>query len=308
MSPSAVQTGTLLDPCPLRPHWPDLLQAAAQLGPLRASTPNRAAELEGPCSLDRLAWHGNSAHLREPGIELRMQPAAWARAQATANPGETQRLQFIDARGEIALALGLPPEADPRPFAALLEAWRLEERCERRALLHGGPARPRATADRAALLQAWSELRDTRNFPGLLARFGLSRMEALHLAEGRFSEPTGRATAALLLEMAAIRRVPLAIFVGNPGCIQIASGPMEAVRCQGAWVHAQGPAFSLRINRTYVDRAWIVTKPSAAGAIHSLELFDAQGEVVAQCFGHREPGAPESVAWRVLLQDLGASL
>jgi putative hemin transport protein len=53
-----------------------------------------------------------------------------------------------------------------------------------------------------------------------------------------------------------------------------------------------------------IDSAWVVWKPTEDGSVTSLELFDADGELIASLFGKRKPGQQEDEAWRALVAGL----
>lgn len=288
----------LLEPCPLQPRWPALLRVAAALPAFEVLTANGTASLRSPARDARLEWLGPRARLSAPGLELRLCPASWASAQAN-----REGLAFLDLAGKELLRLRLPQGT----LRDLTAAWRLEDCCHRRVVIHPH-RREGALPDRIALLEAWSALEDARHFPALLSRFGLRRHQALRLAEGRYSEPTGRATAALLLEMAVARKVNLALFAGNGGCLHIAAGRLQSLAYRKGLLEVQGDDFRFTLDRNRVERAWFVAKPTAGGLVRSLELFDAQGEVVAQVFARREPGEADGAAWRGMLDDLGVRL
>ena len=49
---------------------------------------------------------------------------------------------------------------------------------------------------------------------------------------------------------------------------------------------------------------WRVVKPTVDGPVHSIELFDHEGGLMAQFFGRRKPGTPEDERWRALVSAL----
>jgi len=50
-----------------------------------------------------------------------------------------------------------------------------------------------------------------------------------------------------------------------------------------------------------ITSVWLVKKPTTDGAVHSLEVFDKNGDILVQFFGKRKPGIPEDEAWRRVL-------
>ena len=97
---------------------------------------------------------------------------------------------------------------------------------------------------------------------------------------------------------------PIMVFVGNPGMIQIHSGPIKKVVSMGTWINVIDPRFNLHLRTDCIAKAWVVRKPTVDGIVTSVELFDAEGEAIAMFFGERKPGRPEREAWRELVKEL----
>ena len=112
-----------------------------------------------------------------------------------------------------------------------------------------------------------------------------------------------------LLQQAAAAAVPIMVFVGSKGCIQIHSGAVHHIKRRqtpgGAdWINVLDPGFNLHLRRDLITAAWLVRKPTSDGVVTSVELFDASGDVVAMFFGVRKPGELELSAWRDLAESL----
>ena len=108
----------------------------------------------------------------------------------------------------------------------------------------------------------------------------------------------------MVLEKAREQKLPIMIFVGNDGLIQIHTGQVENVIEARGWFNVMDEKFNLNINQDEIKSAWIVKKPSEDGIVTSLELFNRSGENVALFFGKRKPGIPELEEWRELIADL----
>ena len=105
-----------------------------------------------------------------------------------------------------------------------------------------------------------------------------------------------------VLEGAAATELPIMIFVGNQGVIQIHSGPVHNIVTRGPWINVLDPDHDLHVRNDAVASAWLVRKPTADGIVTSVELYGATGEQLALLFGTRKPGNPESQAWRSLAE------
>jgi putative hemin transport protein len=138
-------------------------------------------------------------------------------------------------------------------------------------------ARPDAEVDTAALARDWDALTDTHEFFPMLRRHGVTRTQALRLAGGRRARQVSAQALAIVLGDASETARPIMIFVGNRGCIQIHSGPVVRIRRIDRWLNVLDPAFNLHLREELIARAWVVTKPTSAGPVTSLELFDAAG-------------------------------
>ena len=70
------------------------------------------------------------------------------------------------------------------------------------------------------------------------------------------------------------RRTPIMCFVGNPGCIQIHTGPIYTLKVMGPWFNILDPTFNLHLREDAIHQGWVVRKPTRDGIVTSLELFD----------------------------------
>ena len=98
--------------------------------------------------------------------------------------------------------------------------------------------------------------------------------------------------------------LPIMVFVGNPGCIQIHTGPVRNLRPIDHWLNVLDPGFNLHLRSDRIASAWVVRKPTVDGFVTSLELFDAAGETIAMLFGGRKPGRPELPQWQATVERL----
>ena len=120
-------------------------------------------------------------------------------------------------------------------------------------------------------------------------------MVDLHLPADAIVEALRRAAAAGLRLM---------IFVGNRGCIQIHSGPVERIEPMGPWFNVLDPRFNLHLRADKVAEVWLVRKPTRRGDAVSVEGFDAEGRLILQIFGKRAENATDTAAWDSLAEDL----
>lgn len=292
----------------LRRDFPRLLSELSRAGELMALTRNAHCVHERTGVYEHLSAQGEPG--REMGmalgdeIDLRLFYSAWAQGYAV-REGEQQSLQFFDARGVAVHKIFTRPATQLSAWQALCMDW-VDADAAAPAWRGDMPALPvdAPDIDAEAFRAGWAALRDTHEFFGLLRRHGLRRITAMRLAAPQFAQRIDTHAARVLLEGAAANGTPIMVFVGNPGVIQIHGGPIKRVAVTGAWLNVLDPRFNLHLREDAIAEAWAVRKPTADGLVSSLELYAADGELVAQFFGQRKPGQPERCAWRQLLDGL----
>ena len=226
--------------------------------------------------------------------------------------GPQRSLQFFDAHGDAVHKVHLLPESVTAAFAQLTARF---------ASLDQSPHQPRiattsatdarasqdddtAAIDVEALRSAFSQLQDTHEFFGLLRRFQVRRIQALQLLGEEAARPVERLSLRSLLFATAESALPIMIFVGNPGMIQIHSGPVKMLKQYGPWFNVMDPDFNLHVHEAAIAQAFVVRKPTREGVVTSLELYDTAGETVLMAFSKRKHGHSESDEWRSLLRRL----
>jgi putative hemin transport protein len=298
----------------LRAEWPRLIAALEPAGPVMALTRNASCVHEKTGVYRHTSANGPAG--REMGlvlggeIDLRVFYNRWAHGFAVdeaSDKGVQRSLQFFDAGGTAVHKVFVKPATDLGAWAQLVSAFVAADSTpglEPTAPAAPATEKPDADIDVTAFRQAWASMRDTHEFFGLLRTHGVTRTQALRLAEPRFVRPVDAASAQQVLSGAAGTGTPIMVFVGNPGMIQIHTGPVKKVAVMGPWLNVLDPGFNLHLREDHIASAWVVRKPTSDGLVTSLELFDAQGETIAMFFGERKPGRPELCAWRELIDGL----
>lgn len=294
--------------------WGALLGEIETLGEVMALTRNDACvhEKTGVYRNVKLFESHRMGLVLDEAIDLRLFLDRWHLGFAVATPwdgaadGLRRSLQFFDAHGTAVHKVFLTRRSDVAAYDALVAKYRLgdEHPWTPEPPAPAEAETPDAEVDRAAFLRAWSELKDTHDFFPLLKEHGVSRPQALRLAEGTFAERVETGAARRALGHAADEGTPIMVFVGSPGCIQIHTGPVKRLKATPPWYNVLDPGFQLHLNEAMVDAAWVVRKPTKDGIVTSLELFGAGGGIVAQLFGKRKPGTPELGAWREIVAAL----
>ena len=307
-----VATGVDGDATPLAAPdggWRQLIPELEALGEVMALTRNDACVHEKHGVYDRVDVdlpHGMALVLDEP-IDLRLFCARWRYGFAVSTPwdggpdGVRRSLQFFDGSGDAVHKVFLTRKSDAAAYAAFVDAHQAEavavEPEPRPA-----PEVPNPDADADAFLADWAALQDTHDFFPMLREHGVSRVQALELAEGRFAERAEPVAVRRALEAAAETGTPVMVFVGNRGALQIHSGPVTKLVERGPWFNVLDPGFNLHLDETRIAQAWVVVKPTEDGDVTAIEAYDPDGVQIVQLFGKRKPGIPELEAWREIVR------
>lgn len=248
-----------------------------------------------------------AAMVLDPEIDLRIFQKHWVHAFAVDEAGEDgpkRSLQVFDAAGDAVHKVHLKPESDHDQFAALIRGLRNPVQSPSLELTPRKPVEEaKGSADHAADLRAgWDKMTDTHQFLGLVKEHKMNRLGSYRLAGAPYVErlETGAVTATL--EAAAQDSIPVMIFVGNAGCIQIHGGPVQKIVPMGPWINVMDPRFNLHLRADKIAEVYRVWKPTRTGDVYSVEAFDARGELILQIFGYRKNTPAEP--WNALTHAL----
>lgn len=293
----------------LRAEFAALLAEVNTLGHVMALTRNDAVvhERKGTylnASLDK----GPVGLFVGADIDLRIFWGAWATAFAVNEPspgGDRQSLQFFAHDGEAIHKIYLTDTSDRGVYDRLVQRFRDADQSPIQGVQpHKAPPAemPDSAIDVASFRTGWLELKDTHDFHMLVGRHRLSRTQALRLApEGDFAVPVAPGALRSVLNDAAAQQVPIMVFVGNKGMLQIHTGPVKNIVDARGWLNVLDPEFNLHVREQAIASAWVVRKPTIDGTVTALECYDAHGVQLVQLFGKRKPGIPELDSWRSLI-------
>lgn len=294
----------------LRPEFPALLMELEALGPLMALTRNHACvhEKTGVYDGGEMNEAGTVGLFLDDPIDLRLFFRAWHLGFFVEEHGR-MAFQFFDRDGEAVHKVYATDGADREAMQALARRYAHEDQSDLQPVKPVEPPaeKPDDEIDVEAFLGAWGALQDTHDFYPLLREHGVTRRQALRLAERGAPELARRVgidAHRQVLESAAESGLPIMVFVGSRGCVQIHTGPVHRLVETGPWYNVLDPGFNLHLNETAIAEAFVVVKPTADGPVTSLEMLDADGMLIVQFFGQRKPGLPELEAWRGLVASL----
>lgn len=294
----------------LRDAQADIVKDIEALGPVMALTRNDHVVHEKIGPYVKISINPGTGLVLGEQIDLRIFPAHWRHAFAVleeTKEGLRRSIQVFDATGTAVHKIFQKPKTDIAAFDALIERWTSDNQSPDFEALAAAPKkkdRADSEIDVAGLRAHWKALQDTHDFFGLLREFDVGRLQALRLAGDEFAYQVKPEALSASLESAASSDTPVMVFVGNPGCIQIHTGPVKNLKRMGPWFNVLDPDFNLHLREDAIASAWAVFKPTRDGVVTSLELYDTNGFCFAQLFGARKPGKPELQPWRDIVAAL----
>lgn len=298
--------------------WPELLNSFKNLGRVMSLTRNDGCILEHKGTFQKIDHIGSGSHAMATVIgpvETRVFFHAWRFAFAVTEEKSDRVLksiQVFDRSGEAITKIYLQERSDEPAYDNIVKDFRSADQSPDLDIQPYPKEEYTALADKDAFLNDWAQLLDTHDFFGLLKKHKVSRYDAIELAEGRFTYPVDPSvTPQRILELASSEKLPIMIFAGNRGNLQIHQGKVRTIRVLDRghagperWVNVLDPDFNMHLKQNNVHTAWVVKKPTSDGEVTSVELFDRDKNLVVQFFGLRKPGIPELDGWKKLVNDL----
>ena len=289
--------------------WAEIMTSIESLGEVMALTRNAS------CVHEKVGIYQNASQQGPVGllvgeIDLRIFYHAWAHGFAVremTKDGLQRSLQFFDKAGVAIHKIHMRPQSCIAKYDALVSQFQSNDQSPAIEVIRlDKPLAelPDRDIDVTAWHQAWRTMKDTHDFFDLLRQFKVTRTQGLRLADPEFVQALTVTCAKDVLEIVASTSTPVMVFVGNPGVLQIHSGPIQKVMAVGSWINVMDPRFNLHLQMDSVAQAWLVRKPTDDGIVTSVELFNKDREAIAMFFGERKPGRLELTAWRALLDEL----
>jgi putative hemin transport protein len=294
----------------LQADFAEILRGLPACGDVMALTRNEHCVHEKHGRFDNVSIGPGHGLVLNHDIDLRLFMSHWRYGFAVTEPvasGVRTSLQFFDIDGSAVHKVYATAGTDRGAFDALIERFTADVQVadiETAALPMRLPDRHDAEIDATTFHKHWRALQDTHDFFGLLQEFGVSRIQAMRLAEDQFAWQVPAEALRTMLEAVSAEQTPIMCFVGNAGCIQIHTGPVKTLKVMGPWFNILDPTFNLHLREDAIDQIWVVRKPTRDGIVTSVELFDSDGFCFAQFFGERKPGKAELDVWRATVARL----
>ncbi|MDN3547783.1 hemin-degrading factor [Mucilaginibacter aquaedulcis] len=284
----------------------ELLKETNTLGYVMALTRNDFCVHERKGVYTKVGFNAHVGLVVTPDIDLRLFMTHWNFGFAV-NENDRLSFQFFDADGSAVHKIYLTDKSDAKAYERMVAKYRADDQ-DQQLNIQPTPAKEVEKPDHEvavnAFQEAWIALQDTHDFHGLLKDYGLTRTQALRLAPDGYALQISLSSLKQVLTNASETSTPIMVFTGSAGCIQIHTGEIKKLVQTGPWFNVLDPEFNMHLREDGIDSIWLVKKPTADGLVHSIEVYDKEGNTIVQFFGKRKPGIPESEAWRALLNDV----
>lgn len=296
----------------IEPDVATLLNGLEAVGEVMALTRNESAVHEKIGVYDKVHVGGQNAMVLGADIDLRIFPKVWAHGFAVEKrDGDDVRrsLQFFDAAGEAIHKVHLRPASNLAAYDELVARMTAPDQTPEMAVTRAGNDNAgeepvREPADAAELRDRWSAMTDVHQFHGILRSLKLTRHQAVNAIGEDFAWMLDLDALQAMFANAVNEQLPIMCFVGNSGCIQIHSGPIQTAKPMGPWINVMDPTFHLHLRMDHIRELWAVRKPTRDGHVTSLEAYGADRRMIIQFFGQRGEGGAERSDWRMLAEGL----
>lgn len=285
--------------------WTKLVERLPELGRVMSLTRNDGCVLEHKGPFQKIDIMGGPGHRMATvigPIESRVFFGAWkfgfAVRQQTPH-GLQQSIQIFDESGTAITKIFLQPAGPGNKGASNQDAYhRLVTDFTASAQsteivvskVEESSTKDIADINKEALLADWAAMKDTHDFFGMLRKHKVNRLDAVVLAEGQFTHRLRKDSLRQMLETAAKDHLPIMVFAGNRGNIQIHQGKVQTIRIMDNWLNILDPDFNMHLREDLIESVWVVRKPTTDGIVTGIEVFDAKKEMIVQFFGLRKPG------------------
>ncbi|KAA0990735.1 hemin-degrading factor [Dyadobacter aurulentus] len=293
------ETATLLDG-----DFRELIKEVGSLGHVMALTRNDHVVHERKGVYENVSFNNHVGLALGEDIDLRLFLGDWKFGFAVSE-NDRHSLQFFNSFGEAAHKIYLTEKSNKEAYDTLAAKYKAADQDVNLFISQKPEKAPepetQPEVDVAAFQSEWLALKDTHDFFTLLRKYKLSRKQALRYAPEGYAYQITPSSMKPVFDAVSASGLPIMVFVSNPNCIQIHTGPISKIFVMGPWLNIMDPEFNLHLREDAIDEAWIVRKPTEDGIVTGIELIDKEGVMFNQFFGKRKPGIPELKEWPALL-------
>jgi putative hemin transport protein len=281
----------------LQGPWASLIHALPVLGRVMVLTRNDSCVHEKKGTFGRIEIGGSMGVVLDEAIDLRLFLSHWKHGFAVAEAARGRllhSLQFFAADGQAVHKIYCTDDTDVAAWESLVGRYTAAVQSPLLELNKVDDPLPRQLqdddVDAKSLREGWRMMRDPHDFFALLKKHRVTRTQALRIAGAEFAQRVDNQAIGTVLESAAYSSLPIMVFVGSPGVVQIHTGPVHTIKRMGTWLNVLDPDFNLHLREDHIAESWVVRKPTPEGPVTSLDLYDANGKQIVQLFGKRKPG------------------
>lgn len=296
---------------PLIPDMPAILKQVETLGYVMALSRNEEVVHERKGVYKNGSFGSHASLFVGEDIDLRMFLSTWEFAFAVSEV-DRHSLQFFGQDGLAIHKIYLTARSDYEAYTKLVKDFKVLDKEYDHTF---SPYSAKTTVlkddeiDVENFQNDWISLNDTHDFYGMLQKYKLQRTQALRLApEGDYAVKVKNTSLREILNRASLMKIPIMVFVGNRGMIQIHTGPVNKIVDYEQWLNVLDPEFNLHVNEPLIFESWVVRKPTEDGVVTALECFNEKGDLIVTVFGKRKPGIPELEEWREIIQNVQSKM
>lgn len=168
------------------------------------------------------------------------------------------------------------------------------------------PQKPRRRnlryVDTASLSGHWRHLKSCSAIPVILQKHGVSRLEAIRLLAPEFSTRLKNRSLRHLLKQISKQQLDIKLSLHNNGVRQSHLGRIQqeadlSINCRSGDAY-----FRLELDDKAVYSTWLVHKPVEDHTVSSLEVYNAQGELMLMLSAHLTENTQHTSPWDALLE------
>jgi putative hemin transport protein len=295
----------------LLPEFADIINFLPRLGYIMTLTRNESAVHERKGCYENVSVKGPMGLViaNDRKIDLRIIVSRWSSGYAVQEKvaqGFRYSLQFFDTAGMAIQKIFLQEQSDALAYQELVESYVFKdaEVASYTPIDESVEYVESTSVDRQALMGDWQKMTNVHQFFGMLKKYKVSREQAFSIVAAPLAQKFDQSLLEDFLQKIAATDLSIMCFVGNRGNIQIHTGAIDTIKTVGPWLNILDPEFNLHLLIDNVATGWVVRKPTEDGDVTSVELYDKEGETIAQFFGQRVEGNPENSQWRGFVNDL----
>ncbi|MEM9263762.1 MAG: ChuX/HutX family heme-like substrate-binding protein, partial [Pseudomonadota bacterium] len=237
-----------IDVTRIDPHPDTVMAAAGHLGDIMALTRNEACVHEKDGFYDEYYTGDHAAMVLGPDIDLRIFPSHWCHAFMIDRDGK-RSIQVFDAAGDAVHKLFLRDHSDHNAFTRFKSELALPDQGQTLDLQPRTPVEAaKSNPEKLDILRKeWKRLTDTHQFLRLVSKLKMNRLGAYRIAGEPFARQLATTEVDKALHAVQASGIDVMVFVGNRGCIQIHTGPIQTLKSMGPWQNVLDPRFNLHL-------------------------------------------------------------